>query len=138
MHRCWQEINLSNDVSFIKIVYVVCNSRPERQYIVNTPHICLSFTYISIKGFNFRVFPTVSALYKPIYIHFVEMLGPAVINGNWVFLYPSHFSSTVLRPDFGFVKVSSFILINFYTVTSPSPPMQLIFPHYNQSKEIYD
>ena len=37
MHR--QKIDLSNDVSFMKIVHVVCDSRPERQYIVFTPRI---------------------------------------------------------------------------------------------------
>ena len=32
-----QEIDLLNNVSFMKIVLVVCDSRPDRQYIMNTP-----------------------------------------------------------------------------------------------------
>ena len=36
-----QKIDLSNDVSFMKIVRVVYDSRLERQYIVFTPRIRL-------------------------------------------------------------------------------------------------
>ena len=32
-----QEIILSNDVSFIRLVHIVCDSRPKRQYLMNTP-----------------------------------------------------------------------------------------------------
>ena len=32
-----QKIDLSKDVSFMKIVRVVCDCRPERQYILITP-----------------------------------------------------------------------------------------------------
>ena len=41
----WHKIDISNDVSFMKIVHVVCDSRPKRQYIMNTPVIVRIITY---------------------------------------------------------------------------------------------
>ena len=43
-----QKIDISNDVSFMKIIHVVSDSRPERQYIVFTPLIYILILYIYI------------------------------------------------------------------------------------------
>ena len=53
----WQKIDLSNDVSFMKIVRVVCDCRPERQYLMNTPRIyiyCSNIRLIQLLTMDFK------------------------------------------------------------------------------------
>ena len=50
----WQKIDLSNDVSLMTIVHVVCDFRHERQYIMNTPRIRY-FAYVMLQFFWFVV-----------------------------------------------------------------------------------
>ena len=49
-------IDLSNDVSFMKIVHVVCDSRPERQNIMNTPRM------LALEHFVFTATPSVTTI----------------------------------------------------------------------------
>ena len=60
----WQTIDLSNDVSFIKIVRVVCDYRPERQYSINTPRMVNAYKNFFLKVNGYCIDPSDSSHFE--------------------------------------------------------------------------